>query len=52
MIRKRLDDDSGNWHIEVFVHGEWETVGQETSEDEADRILDVLSSWVIASVEP
>ena len=48
MIRKRFGD--GLWHIEVFVHGEWETVCQESMEDEADRILDVLSSWVITTL--
>ena len=49
MIRKRYNDQSGNWHIDVFVDGEWVEIGQESDEDQVDRVIATLTSWLMES---
>ena len=52
MIRKRFDEDSGNWHIEILLDNEWNEIGQECTEDDAERIIELLTRWMLESIQP
>lgn len=50
MARKRYNEKSGNWHIDVFVDDEWVEIGQECYEEDADRVIATLTSWLMENI--
>jgi hypothetical protein len=50
MIHKRHDEDSGNWVIEIFLEDEWYEVGQECTEEDAERVVDLLTAWALSQI--
>lgn len=50
MIRKRYGEASGNWHIDVFINGEWVEISEPGNEVEADGIIEVLAAWLTESI--
>ena len=50
MTRKRFGEMSGNWHVDVFVNGEWIEITEVGDEDQADGIIETLTAWLMESV--
>lgn len=46
-IRKRFDDESGLWHIEIYSYArsQWTEVATHNEEAEADDCIADLSEW-------